>query len=105
MSARIPPSPSLSDLNIMTRYFILTTRIKDQKTKDKMPKILSSVTVIPCLPVKQTLKEYSGLVPISPNTTPKAPMVSFDRLLGLSLIHISEPTRQAEISYAVFCLK
>ena len=26
-------------------------------------------------------------------------------LLRLSLIHISEPTRQAEISYAVFCLK
>ena len=25
--------------------------------------------------------------------------------LDLSLIHISEPTRQAEISYAVFCLK
>ena len=28
----------------------------------------------------------------------KAPLI-------LSLIHISEPTRQAEISYAVFCLK
>src|SRR5665213_1138333 len=27
------------------------------------------------------------------------------RMLFLSLIHISEPTRQAEISYAVFCLK
>src|SRR5678809_1556732 len=26
-------------------------------------------------------------------------------LKNLSLIHISEPTRQAEISYAVFCLK
>ena len=26
-------------------------------------------------------------------------------LYALSLIHISEPTRQAEISYAVFCLK
>ena len=26
-------------------------------------------------------------------------------LFPLSLIHISEPTRQAEISYAVFCLK
>ena len=25
--------------------------------------------------------------------------------ISLSLIHISEPTRQAEISYAVFCLK
>ena len=28
-----------------------------------------------------------------------------DTTLVLSLIHISEPTRQAEISYAVFCLK
>eukprot|EP01017_Pseudomicrothorax_dubius_P021286 TRINITY_DN2295_c0_g1_i6.p1 TRINITY_DN2295_c0_g1~~TRINITY_DN2295_c0_g1_i6.p1 ORF type:complete len:364 (+),score=38.30 TRINITY_DN2295_c0_g1_i6:196-1287(+) len=28
-----------------------------------------------------------------------------DQLWNLSLIHISEPTRQAEISYAVFCLK
>ena len=27
------------------------------------------------------------------------------KVLALSLIHISEPTRQAEISYAVFCLK
>ena len=26
-------------------------------------------------------------------------------IVDLSLIHISEPTRQAEISYAVFCLK
>ena len=26
-------------------------------------------------------------------------------IIYLSLIHISEPTRQAEISYAVFCLK
>ena len=26
-------------------------------------------------------------------------------LMGLSLIHISEPTRHAQISYAVFCLK
>ena len=28
-----------------------------------------------------------------------------DEPFDLSLIHISEPTRQAEISYAVFCLK
>ena len=28
-----------------------------------------------------------------------------DAVCVLSLIHISEPTRQAEISYAVFCLK
>ena len=30
---------------------------------------------------------------------------SEEKELFLSLIHISEPTRQAEISYAVFCLK
>src|SRR5678809_1755163 len=28
-----------------------------------------------------------------------------ETVIELSLIHISEPTRQAEISYAVFCLK
>src|SRR5674476_1430587 len=31
--------------------------------------------------------------------------LAFLQDMGLSLIHISEPTRQAEISYAVFCLK
>ena len=32
-------------------------------------------------------------------------IIGFVIVLTLSLIHISEPTRQAEISYAVFCLK
>src|SRR5665213_1106703 len=31
--------------------------------------------------------------------------VTVGTVFELSLIHISEPTRQAEISYAVFCLK
>ena len=31
--------------------------------------------------------------------------LQFAPVINLSLIHISEPTRQAEISYAVFCLK
>src|SRR5678816_453517 len=30
---------------------------------------------------------------------------TFDAILELSLIHISEPTRLLRISYAVFCLK
>src|SRR5665213_2038774 len=43
-----------------------------------------------------------------PIEAPKGPIdlsafVSFASHLALSLIHISEPTRQAEISYAVFC--
>ena len=33
-----------------------------------------------------------------------SPKIPF-KVAVLSLIHISEPTRQAEISYAVFCLK
>ena len=33
------------------------------------------------------------------------PLDGEHRIIDLSLIHISEPTRQAEISYAVFCLK
>src|SRR5678809_1612472 len=32
-------------------------------------------------------------------------MITGAAQMDLSLIHISEPTRQAEISYAVFCLK
>src|SRR5665213_4405431 len=32
------------------------------------------------------------------------PITADDVVFTLSLIHISEPTRQAEISYAVFCL-
>ncbi len=31
--------------------------------------------------------------------------IGLDTLVVLSLIHISEPTRQEAISYAVFCLK
>ena len=42
-------------------------------------------------------------------TTAKVDADNVDELIALirdlSLIHISEPTRQAEISYAVFCLK
>src|SRR5665213_3812297 len=36
---------------------------------------------------------------------PEASNFPCEPLKMLSLIHISEPTRQAEISYAVFCLK
>ena len=52
----------------------------------------------------EVLREYDirGVVGenINENTA-----YTIGRTFGLSLIHISEPTRQAEISYAVFCLK
>ena len=47
----------------------------------------SKIVTLDSLSLSNILNEDSELIPL------------------LSLIHISEPTRQAEISYAVFCLK
>ena len=50
---------------------------------------------------------YFGLHSLQHRGQEGAGIVSNDqgKLLGLSLIHISEPTRRTPISYAVFCLK
>ena len=56
--------------------------LKGRETKDKAAKNIFSYKPIMGNILKYTVAEYK-----------------------LSLIHISEPTRQAEISYAVFCLK
>src|SRR5665213_3777713 len=45
---------------------------------------------------------YAHHDPLAPRTVILALYIEPE---WLSLIHISEPTRQAEISYAVFCLK
>src|SRR5450756_3057611 len=42
---------------------------------------------------------------LDPIKTIKANVIGVINVLGLSLIHISEPTRLGMISYAVFCLK
>ncbi len=49
-------------------------------------------------------EEFSGKA-IELATQRKGEIKSIDTLVVLSLIHISEPTRLALISYAVFCLK
>src|SRR5678809_1760419 len=46
-----------------------------------------------------------GLIENISNTLGKEGAEQVRQVVRLSLIHISEPTRQAEISYAVFCLK
>ena len=54
----------------------------------------------------QALKDVSILMPENKITAFIGPSgCGKSTMLKLSLIHISEPTRQAEISYAVFCLK
>ena len=46
-----------------------------------------------------------GRIPAGRFGLPEEMLLNLRMFLMLSLIHISEPTRQAEISYAVFCLK
>src|SRR5665213_2171065 len=46
-----------------------------------------------------------GRAALAPGDLSRDPGALFCAKQSLSLIHISEPTRQAEISYAVFCLK
>ena len=61
--------------------------------------------------IRDSFKTFGDVdaFPLCVNTKDTAKIVEMVELLaptfGLSLIHISEPTRQAEISYAVFCLK
>src|SRR5665213_2459483 len=45
-----------------------------------------------------------GLCAVLPGDGSRANVRFAPKAVALSLIHISEPTRQAEISYAVFCL-
>src|SRR5665213_4022680 len=51
------------------------------------------------------VKEPANVERFRSAATPKPSVVTPPVPKNLSLIHISEPTRQAEISYAVFCLK
>ena len=55
-----------------------------------------------CQSCQEDCEERSFLAPMNKNSKIHK-MIGI--VSGLSLIHISEPTRQAEISYAVFCLK
>ena len=53
----------------------VTTIVTDQKIIETMPKTLSVLAVTGCgsLGLKTVWTVYSGLVPMSPNTTPRAP--------------------------------
>ena len=65
--------------------------------------IKSFITVL--LTVTFAVSAHADDMPTYDNAAECIGMLEFLALLTLSLIHISEPTRQAEISYAVFCLK
>src|SRR5690606_22016725 len=72
----IPPSPSLSARMMMVTYLSVTTTISDQNASDSTPSTVSWALVRQQCGENTTLSVYSRLVPMSPNTTPMAPMIS-----------------------------
>ena len=72
----MPPSPRLSARMISITYFSDTTIISDQKIVDRPPRMFSASSGMPWLGAKVSLTAYSGLVPMSPKTTPSASSVS-----------------------------
>src|SRR5579859_7852058 len=75
ISAMIPPSPSLSARITSSTYVTVTMIVTDQKISETIPKMLSCDTMTGCGSpgLKTVCTVYSGLVPMSPKTTPRAP--------------------------------
>ena len=78
---------------ITMTYLSVTTSIIDQNTSDSRPEDVGLVR-LPARSAwpKASLRVYSGLVPMSPNTTPMAPTISgqgalVDRPRGLFARH------------------
>ncbi len=91
--AMMPPSPRLSARIMNTTYFSVTTMISAQEMSDSTPSTLSWLAATGWLPLNASRMAYSGLVPISPKTTPIAATVSgrtpcFSRPLPLEFIVI-----------------
>ena len=75
-SDKMPPSPKWLARKISQTYLIVTTKVSDQTISDKMPKILAWFCTTPWAVLMDSLKAYSGEVPISPYTTPSAANMS-----------------------------
>ena len=69
----IPPSPSLSARMMNVTYLIETTSVIDQNTSEMTPRRRPVVAcTAPWSSEKTVCIAYSGLVPMSPKTTPRA---------------------------------
>src|SRR5579884_1282738 len=77
VSAMMPPSPWLSARMMNITYLTETTIVIDQNTSEITPYTSLGVAWTAWrLAVNTVCRAYSGLVPMSPNTTPSAPSVS-----------------------------
>src|ERR1700719_5122709 len=82
IKARIPPSPSLSMRMANVTYLTDVTMISVQITRDSDPSTVNASGLSPAR-FNTVFRVYSGLVPISPNTTPSAPRLSKGRLAAI----------------------
>ena len=74
--------------------------------KDSPPQVISTFLLTSGLLHKKPLKTtVVAALDIASNGSIVKLATTLARVLNLSLIHISEPTRPLYISYAVFCLK
>jgi hypothetical protein len=73
--ARMPPSPWLSARITRARYFTEMMMISAQNAMDATPNAFVVDTARSWCS-KASRKAYSGLVPMSPKTTPSAPSAS-----------------------------
>src|SRR5688500_3035418 len=75
INAMMPPSPRLSARMMSTTYFSDTTIISAQNIVESPPRMFAGLSGMPWSGEKVSLTAYSGLVPMSPKTTPKAASV------------------------------
>src|SRR5659263_252501 len=73
----------------------------------KTPRVVgaSSRTVVPASLLYKNLQGTYQIYAVQPSLERLTTNIARKMIAGLSLIHISEPTRLGMISYAVFCLK
>src|SRR5674476_630271 len=102
-------SSAASDVYKRQRIRSTTRRAFCGETRMYLASALASIKPLCVVGCESWSLDHPAHVPPSYNLRPTILLRRLGRLLGrspgLSLIHISEPTRQAEISYAVFCLK
>jgi hypothetical protein len=85
----MPPSPRLSARRISSTYFSVTTSIRPQKMTDTAPIRCVASRGMPVAGLKTSFMVYSGLVPMSPYTTPIAPRARAAKLSRLAVLLMS----------------
>ena len=69
----MPPSPWWSARMTKHRYLTVTTMTSAQNMSDRIPNRSATLDLAPPAAIRHSFNVYSGLVPMSPNTTPSAP--------------------------------